>query len=165
MSLLFNMLYVSHSFSSKEQASFIFMARVTIHSDFEPKKIKSLTVSIVSPSLFFPIFPNCFSTSLPWSDGTRCHDFSFMNVEFQVSFFTLLFHFHQEALQFLFAFCHKGGCPLHIWGYWYFSQQSWVQPVLHKYWHFIHLIHFFTLVNTYLGWCHLSLSSCYEGLI
>ena len=92
MSLLFNMLYVSHSFSSKEQASFIFMARVTIHSDFEPKKIKSLTVSIVSPSLFFPIFPNCFSTSLPWSDGTRCHDFSFMNVEFQVSFFTLLFH-------------------------------------------------------------------------
>ena len=23
--------------------------------------------------------------------------------------FTLLFHFHQEALQFLFAFCHKGG--------------------------------------------------------
>ena len=24
-------------------------------------------------------------------------------------FSTLLFHFHQEALQFLFAFCHKGG--------------------------------------------------------
>ena len=23
--------------------------------------------------------------------------------------FILLFHFHQEALQFLFAFCHKGG--------------------------------------------------------
>ena len=28
-------------------------------------------------------------------------------------FFTLLFHFHQEALQF-FAFCHKGGVNLHI---------------------------------------------------
>ena len=31
---------------------------------------------------------------------------SFYNVEFQASFFTLLFHFHQEALQFLFTFCH-----------------------------------------------------------
>ena len=35
----------------------------------EPKKIKALTVSIVSPYL-------------PWSDGTRCHDLSFLNVEF-----------------------------------------------------------------------------------
>ena len=34
---------------------------------------------------------------------------SFLNVEFQVSFFSLLFHFHQEALQFLFAFGRKGG--------------------------------------------------------
>ena len=30
----------------------------------------------------------------------------FFNVEFQANFFTLLFHPHQEALQFLFAFCH-----------------------------------------------------------
>ena len=36
----------------------------------EPKKIKSLTVSI-----FFPIY-------LPWCDGTGCHDLSFLNVEF-----------------------------------------------------------------------------------
>ena len=36
----------------------------------EPKKIKSVTVSI-----FFPIY-------LPWSDWTRCHDLSFLNVEF-----------------------------------------------------------------------------------
>ena len=36
----------------------------------EPKKIKSVTISI-----FFPIY-------LPWSDGTRCHDLSFLNVEF-----------------------------------------------------------------------------------
>ena len=34
-----------------------------------PKKIKSVTVSIFSPYL-------------PWSDGTRCHDLSFLNVEF-----------------------------------------------------------------------------------
>ena len=35
----------------------------------ESKKIKSATVSI------FPIY-------LPWSDGTRCHDLGFFNVEF-----------------------------------------------------------------------------------
>ena len=35
----------------------------------ESKKIKSITVSI-----FFRIY-------LPWSDGTRCHDLSFLNVE------------------------------------------------------------------------------------
>ena len=33
-----------------------------------------------------------------WSDGTRCHDLSFLNVELQANFFTLLFHFHQETL-------------------------------------------------------------------
>ena len=36
----------------------------------EPKKIKSVTVSIFLPSY------------LPWSDGTRCHDLSFLNVSF-----------------------------------------------------------------------------------
>ena len=44
--------YVCYSFPSKEQASFSFMTAVTIHSDFaDQKKIKSLTVSIVSPSI------------------------------------------------------------------------------------------------------------------
>ena len=32
------------------------------------------------------------------SYGTRGHDLSFLNVEFQASFFTLLFHPYQEAL-------------------------------------------------------------------
>ena len=39
----------------------------------EPKKIKSVTVSI-----FFPIY-------LPWSDGTGYHDLSFLNVESKAS--------------------------------------------------------------------------------
>ena len=51
----------------------------------EPKKIKSVTVSIVSP-----IF-------LPLSDGTGCHDLSFLNVDFK-SAFSLSSFFHQEAL-------------------------------------------------------------------
>ena len=29
------------------------MAAVTVHSDFEAKKMKSVTVSIVSPSIFY----------------------------------------------------------------------------------------------------------------
>ena len=37
---------------------------------WEPKKIKSDTVSTVSPSIYFP-----------WSDGTGCHDLRFLNVE------------------------------------------------------------------------------------
>ena len=41
---------------------------------------------------------HCFPIYLPWSDGTRCHDLSFLNVELSANFFTLLFHFHQEAL-------------------------------------------------------------------
>ena len=52
---------------------------------------------------------HCFPIYLPLSDGPRCHDFRSLNVNFLASFFTLLFHFHQEALQFLFTFCHKGG--------------------------------------------------------
>ena len=41
--------------------------------------------------------------------GTGCHDLRFLNVELYANFFTLLFHFHQEAFKFLFTFCHKGG--------------------------------------------------------
>ena len=54
-----------------------------------PKKIKSVTVF-----LSFPIY-------LPWSDETGCHHLSFLNAECEASFFTLFFHFHQEALHFL----------------------------------------------------------------
>ena len=61
---------VCHSFSSKEQASFNFMAAVTIRSDFGAQGNK------VSHCF------HCFPLYLPWSDGTRCHDLSFLNVEF-----------------------------------------------------------------------------------
>ena len=56
--------YVSHSFSSKEQASFNFTAAVTICSDFGAQE-----------NNFFPIY-------LPWTDGTGCHGVNFLNVEF-----------------------------------------------------------------------------------
>jgi len=57
-----------HNFSSKEQASFNFMAAVTICSDFGAPPKESITVSTV-----------CIY--LPRSDGTRRHDLSFLNAE------------------------------------------------------------------------------------
>ena len=52
MPLLFNILFrFGRKFSSKEQASFDFTTAVTSAVILEPKKIKSVTVSIVSPSI------------------------------------------------------------------------------------------------------------------
>ena len=62
------------------------MATITICSDLGAKKNK------VSHCF------HCLPIYLPWSDGTRCHDLSFLNVELQANIFTLLFHFDQEAL-------------------------------------------------------------------
>ena len=50
--------------------------------------LQSLTAVILEPKKksLLPLFP----LYLPCSDGTRCHDLSFLNVEFQASFFTLI---------------------------------------------------------------------------
>ena len=42
---------------------------------------------------------HCFPVYLPWSDGTECHDLSFLNVEFWAKFFTLLFHLGRIGLR------------------------------------------------------------------
>ena len=92
MSLLFNTLpRFDHTFPAKEQVFcfvlFNFMATITVHSDFGAQENK-----IHHCFHFFPFY-------LPLSDGTRCQDLSFFSVEFQVGFFTLLFHTYQEPLQ------------------------------------------------------------------
>ena len=55
------------------------MVAVTICSDFRAQENK-----ICHSFHFSPFY-------LSWSDGTRCHDLSFLNVEFQTNFFTLTF--------------------------------------------------------------------------
>ena len=60
------------------------MAAVTICSDLESPKIKSVTVSIVSPSICHEVMG---------SDAI-----SFLNVELEANSFTLLLHFQQEAI-------------------------------------------------------------------
>ena len=49
--------------------SFNFVAAVTVCSNFEAQKMKSDTVSIVSPSICHEV------------NGTGCHDLSFLNIE------------------------------------------------------------------------------------
>ena len=52
----------------------------------EPKKIKSATVSIVAPSICHEVM------------GPDAMILVLLNIEFSASFFTLLFHLHQEDL-------------------------------------------------------------------
>jgi len=63
----------------------------------EPKKIKSVTVSMVSPYICHEVM------------GPDAVIFVFWMLSFKPSFQLQLFHFHQEVLQFIFVFCHKGG--------------------------------------------------------
>ena len=55
VSAFYSAVWVGHSFPSKEQGSFNFMAAVTICSDFGAPKIKSATVSVVSPSIHYEV--------------------------------------------------------------------------------------------------------------
>ena len=71
--------------------------------------LQSPLAVIVEPKKIVCHYFHCFPIYLPWSDGTRYHDLSFLNVEFSASFSTLIFHFQEEALWFFFTFCHKGG--------------------------------------------------------
>ena len=60
--------------------------------------LQSLSAVILEPKNKICHSFHCFPIYLPWSDGTRGYDVSFLNAEFQARLFTLLFHFHQEAL-------------------------------------------------------------------
>ena len=67
MSLLFNMLSrLVITFLPRSKSLLMFMASVTICSDFRAQKNK---------------VSHCFPIYFPWSDGARCHDLSFQNVE------------------------------------------------------------------------------------
>ena len=92
MSVLFNML-------SKFVIAFLLRSKHLLIS-----WLKSPSVVILEPKkIKFHCF-HCFSIYLSRSDKT---DLSFLNVEVSAKFFTLLFHFHQEALLFFFTFYHR----------------------------------------------------------
>ena len=72
MSLLFNMLSrLVIAFLPRSKHLLISWLESPSAVILEPRKINSVTVSIVSPTI-------CWKNS----DGTRCHDLCFLNVEF-----------------------------------------------------------------------------------
>ena len=97
MSLLFNMLSrLVIAFLPRSKRLLISSVQSPSVVILEPRKIKSVSL---------PLFHHLFT----WSDGTRCHDLHFLNVEFKTSFLTLLFYLQQLSLKFLFTFCRKCG--------------------------------------------------------
>ena len=98
MFLLFNMLSRLVTAFLPRSKCLNFMAAVTICSDFgAPPQKQSLSL--------FPLFAHLFA--IKWWDWMPWSQFSEFWVLSQL--FHSLFHFHQEALQFFFTFCHKGG--------------------------------------------------------
>ena len=87
MSLVFNMLsrFVIASLPRRKHLLIAWLQSPSAVI-LEPKKIKSVTVSIVYPSICLEVM------------GLDAMIFVFFNIEFQASFFTLFFNFHQEAL-------------------------------------------------------------------
>ena len=98
MSLLFNVLStLVIAFLPRSKRLLISWLQLPSAVTLEPPKIKSDTVSTVSPSTCHEVL------------GPDAMIFVFWMLSFKPIFFTLLFYFHQKALYFLFTFCHKGG--------------------------------------------------------
>ena len=116
MSLLFNMLSrLVIVFLLRSKRLLISWLQSTSAVNLEPKKIKSDTVSTVSPSICHEVM------------GPDVMILVFWMLSFKPTFSLSSFTFIKR---FLFTFYHKRGV-MHIWGYWYFSRQSWFQLALH----------------------------------
>ena len=79
----------------------------------EPPKIKSATVSTVSSSICHEVMGPDAMILVFWMLSLK--------PTFSLSSFTFIKRI------FSFCFLPWGWCHVHIWGYWYFSQQSWFQ--------------------------------------
>ena len=97
----------------------------------EPKKINSVTVSIFSPSICHVVM------------GSDAVVFVFWMLSFKPAFSLSSYTFIKRLFNSSSLFCYKW-YHLHTWGYWYFSQKSWFQLVVHPAWH--------------IAWCTLHIS-------
>ena len=126
ISLLFNMLSrLVIAFLPRRQASFNFMDAVTIYGDFGAQE-NSLSLSPLFLHLFAMKWRNWWWRW--WSSFSECWVLS------QLSHCPLSPSSRGSFVPLWFL--PLGCCLLHIWGYWYFSQQSWFQLVLHAAWYF-----------------------------
>ena len=122
MSLLFNMLSrLVITFLPRSKCLLILWLQSPSAVILEPPKIKSDTVSTVSPSICHEVM------------GPDAMILLFSMLSFKPTFSVSSFYFHQEALQFFFTFCHKSGviCISEVIDT-SPSQQSKFQLVLHS---------------------------------
>ena len=123
MSLLFNMLsrFVI-AFLPRIKCLLISWLQSPSAVILEPKRIKPVTVSTVSPSI-------CYEMMRP-----DAMIFIFWRLSFKPAFHSPLSLSSRGFLVPL-HFLPLGWCHLHIWGYWCFSQLSWsslcfIQPII-----------------------------------
>ena len=117
MSLILNILSTCHSFYSKKQVSFNFMVAVTYSSDFGAEENNLSLFSIVSPSICHEVL------------GLNAMILIFGMLSFRPAFSLSSFIFIKRL------FSSSSLSALRVvssvyQGYWYFSLQSWFQPVL-----------------------------------
>ena len=125
MSLLFNMLsrfLIAFLQRSKHLIISWLQSPSTVIS--KPKKIKSVNVSIVSPSICHEVMELGAIILVYWMLSFK--------LAFSLSSFTLIKRlFSSSSLSV--EWYH-----LWIWGCWYFSQQSWLQLVIHPAFHMMY---------------------------
>ena len=115
MSLLFNMLSrLVIDFLPRGKHLLISWLQSPSAVILEPKKIKSDTVSIVSPSICHEVMGQDAIIFIFWMLSFK--------PAFPLSFFTFIKRICSSS-----SLSAIGWCHLHNWGYWYFSWQSWFQ--------------------------------------
>ena len=145
MSLLFNMLsrFVI-AFLSKSKHLLISWLQSPPSVIWEPPKIKSVTVSIVSPSIRHEVM------------GPDAMILVFWMFSFKQLFHSPLSPFSRGSLVLL-SFLPYEWCHLHIWDYWCFCWHSWFQLVLHPARHSFHMMYSAYKLNKQGGniqpWC------------
>ena len=131
MSLLFNMLSrMVIAFLSRRKHLLISWLQSPSAVILEPLKIKYLTVSTVSPSICHEVMGPDAMILVLWMSSFK--------PTFSLSCFTFKRLFSSSSLSAVrvVSICQHMLICRHIWGYWYFSQQSWFQLVLHPAQHF-----------------------------
>ena len=93
------------TFVGKEKSLFFNMLSRSVIA-FLPRSNRALISWLQSPSTVI-LEPHqnkvwhcfhCFPIYLPWSDGTRCHNLRFLNVELEANFFTFLTFIKEKAM-------------------------------------------------------------------
>ena len=126
LSLLFNMLSrLVIAFLPRSKGLLILWLQSPSAVILEPPKIKSVTVSIVSPSICHELM------------GPDAMIFIFWMLNFKPPFSLSSLTFIKRFFSSCLLSATRVVCHLCIWGYWYFSQLSWFQLVIPPAWHFV----------------------------